>query len=168
VRCQIHGTELPTFRRIFNAGEEALGLLFFGNIKPVFQQDNAAVYDEVFKRGTILEEVLVLLFGTESHDVLNTGAVVPATVEDDDFAAGRKVPQVALPVELRLLAFGGRRQGDQPEDARAHLLQNALDDSALAAASRPSTTMTMRAFVEETILVDGGRGSPRPPLYHRT
>jgi hypothetical protein len=30
----------------------------------------------------------VFLIGTKAHHVLNTGAVVPAPVEDDDFTSG--------------------------------------------------------------------------------
>ena len=79
-----------------------------------------------------LEEPLVLLLRAEAHHVLDAGAVVPAAIEDDDFAGGGEVRQVPLHVHLGLLAIGRRRQRDDPEDARAHALGDRLDRAALA------------------------------------
>jgi len=64
--------------------------------------------------------------------VLDTGAVVPAPVEDDDFAGGREVLQVALHVDLSLLAVRRCRQGHDPEHARAETLGDGPNRSPLA------------------------------------
>ena len=82
--------------------------------------------------GVSCEEMARVLLGAEAHDPLDAGAVVPAAVEDHDLAGGRQVREVALEVELRLLALGRRRQGDHPEDPRADPLGDALDHAALA------------------------------------
>ena len=70
----------------------------------------------------------------EPHHVFDAGAVVPAAIEDDDFAGGRKVLQVALHVHLGFLAVGWRRQRDDPEHARADALGERADRAALAGA----------------------------------
>ena len=82
--------------------------------------------------GTVLDELLVLVLRAEPHHVLDAGAVVPAAVEDDDFAGGREVLHVALDVELRLFAVGRGRQRHQPKNARADPLRDRLDGPALA------------------------------------
>ena len=74
----------------------------------------------------------MLLIGAEPHDPLDAGAVVPAPVEQDHLARGGQVRHVALEVPLGLLALGGRGQGDDPADARAQVLGDALDHAALA------------------------------------
>ena len=69
--------------------------------------------------------------------MLDTGAVVPAAIEDDDFACRRKVLHVALEVHLALFAVRRRRQRHESEDARAHALGDRLDRPALAGRVAP-------------------------------
>ena len=83
---------------------------------------------------TQLQESLVLFLRAEAHHVLDAGAVVPAAIEDDDFAGRGEVLQVALHVDLGLLAVRGRRQGDDPEDARAETLGDRANRAPLAGA----------------------------------
>ena len=44
-----------------------------------------------FEFGHIMEEVLNLGFGGEAHHALDSGPIVPASIEQYDFAGGRKV-----------------------------------------------------------------------------
>jgi hypothetical protein len=69
---------------------------------------------------------------TEAHDILDAGTVVPAAVEDDDFASGREMLDVALEEDLGLVPIGRSGKGDDPEHARADLLGDCLDGAALA------------------------------------
>ena len=62
----------------------------------------------------------------------DAGPIVPAAVEDHDFARGRKMRHVALQIKLRLLAVGRRGQRHHPEHARADPLGDRLDHAALA------------------------------------
>ena len=103
------------------------------DLQPELDQQDAAV-DDVASRsaGQSSRKRRCCCFGAEAHDVFDAGAVVPAAVEDDDFAGGREMLDVALHVHLRLLAIGRRRQRDDPEDARAHPLGDGLDRTALA------------------------------------
>src|SRR6185369_12647652 len=79
-----------------------------------------------------MEEFLVLLVRAEAHDALDAGAIVPAAVEQDDFAAGGKMSHVALEIPLRAFALVGSRQRGDPADPRVEALGDALDDPALA------------------------------------
>ena len=73
-----------------------------------------------------------ILFADEAHDILNAGAVVPTAVENDDFAGGREMLDVALKIHLRFLTIGRRWQRHDPEDARAHPFGDGFDGAALA------------------------------------
>ena len=68
----------------------------------------------------------------EPHDAFDAGAVVPAAVEQHDFAAGRQVRGVALEIPLAPLAFIRRRQRGNAADARVEALGDPLDHAALA------------------------------------
>ncbi len=74
------------------------------------------------------------MFGrrAESHDIFNAGAVVPATVEDHDFAAGRELLDIALDEQLGFLPIGRRGQGADTEYPGAHLFGQGFDGAALA------------------------------------
>jgi len=84
------------------------------------------------KDGTVPEKLTVLFLGTKAHHLLHPGAVVPAAVEDDDFASGGQLFNVALSMELRFLPLGRRRECDHAKDARADALHDALDHAAFA------------------------------------
>src|SRR3954465_2218978 len=79
-----------------------------------------------------MEEFLVLLVRAEAHDALDAGAIVPAAVEQHDFAAGGKMGHVALEIPLGAFALVGSRQRGDPADPRVKALGDALDDPALA------------------------------------
>ena len=74
----------------------------------------------------------MLFLGAEAHDVFHAGAVVPAAIEDHDLAGRRKVREVTLHIDLRLLAVGGRRQRHEPKRARADALGHSADGAAFA------------------------------------
>src|SRR5208337_1346242 len=100
MRLQIHWTQFPALRRVFDTCEEAAMLLLFRDIEPVLQQDDAIADNEVFEDGTAFEKLLVFLLGAEPHHMLDPGAVVPAPVADDDFSARGQMLNVALRVDL--------------------------------------------------------------------
>ena len=64
--------------------------------------------------------------------MFNTGTVVPAAVEDHDFAGRREVLDVALEKQLALLPLGRRGQGDDPEYAWADSFGNRANGAAFA------------------------------------
>ena len=84
--------------------------------------------------GRHFEKALNLLHRAELHDPLDASAVIPAAVEDHDFARGRQMPHVALDIHLRLLAFGRRGQRDDAKNTRADAFGDRLDHPALAGA----------------------------------
>ena len=81
--------------------------------------------------GTVPEKLPVLFLGTKAHHVLNSGAVIPAPVEDDDFTSSGELFDVALGMELRLLPLG-RRGRATTVSMRADTLHDALDHPAFA------------------------------------
>src|SRR5262245_56869763 len=74
--------------------------------------------------------MLVLLFGAESHDGFDAGAVVPTAIENDDLARGRELLDVSLREHLRLFPVRRRRQCDDAKHARTDPLGDRLDSSA--------------------------------------
>lgn len=57
VRFEVHGAEFPALPGIFNASQKARVLLFFGEVEPVFQQDDSAVHDDVFQTWDNFSEI---------------------------------------------------------------------------------------------------------------
>ena len=79
----------------------------------------------------------MLRLRAEAQHVFDAGPVVPAAVENHDLAGRRGVLEVALHVELGLLAVGRRRQRDHAEHAMADALGDRLDHAALAGGVAP-------------------------------
>ena len=134
VGLQVHGGELPGLAAVADARLQPSRLFLGADFQPVFEQDDAGVDHQPFEQRHRLQEGARRVLRAEAHHALDAGAVVPAAVEDDDFARRRQVRDVALAVHLGLLALGRRRQRDDAEDARAHALGDGLDGAALAGA----------------------------------
>src|SRR4029077_14469130 len=86
-RAQVRRAQLPLAQRIFDTGFEAALLLGLAYLEPVLDQLDAVVDDVHLELGANLQEALVLLFRAEAHHVLDASPVVPAAVEDHDFAS---------------------------------------------------------------------------------
>ena len=71
------------------------------------------------------------MVGAKAHDALDSGAVVPGAVKDDDFALGRQLFYVALEVPLALLAGVRRGQCLDAAGTWVEVLGDALDCGAL-------------------------------------
>ena len=78
-----------------------------------------------------------LILGAEAHDALDAGAVVPAAVEQDDFAARRQVLDVALEIPLAALHLARFLERHDAGAARVQVLHEALDRAALAGRVAP-------------------------------
>src|SRR5262249_19740167 len=78
------------------------------------------------------EELRVLLLRAKSHHPLDAGAVVPASIKENDFTARRQMRDVALEVPLGAFAFVRRRECGDPAYSRVETLRDPLDDAALA------------------------------------
>jgi len=74
----------------------------------------------------------VLFLIAKAHHVLNSAAVIPALVEDDDFTSSGELFNVALSMELRLLPLSRCGEGHHAEDTRADTLHDALDHPTFA------------------------------------
>src|SRR5690606_10026385 len=78
------------------------------------------------------EKLLVLLVGTEAHDALDAGTVVPTAIKQDDFAAGGQMRDISLEIPLRLFPVVRCGQGGYPADPGVEPLRDPLDRAALA------------------------------------
>ena len=116
---------------------EAFFLLFLVDAEPVLEQDQAVIGDQPFEHRAVLQELLVLGRGAETHDRLDTGAVVPATIEQDQFAGTGQMARVALEVPLAALVFIGFRQRHGPDVAIVQRRLDGLDHTALAGGIAP-------------------------------
>src|SRR6185312_1033470 len=123
--------ELPGLPGVVDAALEATRLLVGAHLEPVLDEVDARVDHRLLDRRYLLEEPLRLLFGAEAHDPFDAGAVVPAPVEDHDFATGGELRDVPLHVHLRLLAIGGRGKRDHPEHTRTDPFGDRLDGATL-------------------------------------
>ncbi len=137
VRLQVHWAQLPALGWILNSREEALVLFLFRYFEPVFQKDDALADQKALEDGTVPDKLPVLFVGTKSHYALNTGPVIPAPVEDDDFTSGGQSFNVALGMQLRLLSLGGRGQSHQTKHTGTDALDDAFDDSAFPGGVAP-------------------------------
>lgn len=78
------------------------------------------------------EELLEFFVGAETHHALDTGAIVPASVEEDHFATGRKMRDITLKIPLMAFPLCRSGQRDRPADARIEPLGHALDRASLS------------------------------------
>ncbi|KAF0209262.1 MAG: hypothetical protein FD172_3338 [Methylocystaceae bacterium] len=79
----------------------------------------------------------MLRLGAKPHDIFDASPIVPAAIENHDFARRGEQRHITLQIQLRLLSIGGRRQRHHPEDAVAHSFGDRLDDAALAGGVAP-------------------------------
>ena len=74
----------------------------------------------------------VLLLRAEAHDRLHHGAVVPASIEENDLSGVRKVLDVALHVQLGALGCGRLTQSHHPVSLLVHVAGHSTEGAALA------------------------------------
>src|SRR4029453_1487955 len=134
VRLEIHRRELPQLAAALDPVLEPFRLLGLRHLQPVLEQDDPGVDHHLLDQRRDPEECLDLLLAAEAHHTLDPGAVVPAAVEDHDFARRRQVRDIALRVHLRFVALGRGRERGHPEHARADPFGDRLDGAALAGA----------------------------------
>src|SRR6185295_12893303 len=111
---------------------EASLLLLVTDFEPELDQDDAAADDVLFDLRAELEKTPIVVLAAETHDVLDASAIVPTAVEDDDLTGGGEVRQIALQVDLTLLAIGRRGQRHGAKHPRAHPLGDRFDHAPFA------------------------------------
>src|SRR5579885_1441597 len=131
-RFQVGRAQLPLPQRVVDAGPEASLLLLVVDLEPELDQPDSVARQDLLEGGAKLQELAVLVLRAEAEHPLDARAVVVAPVEDDDLAGRGEMRQIALDVELRLLAVGGRGQRDNAEDPRAAAFRDRPDGAALA------------------------------------
>jgi hypothetical protein len=133
----IHRAQFPLPERIVDASGKPLLLLLHAGFQPDLDQRDAAIDDVSLDLRAQFQKAIALLLVDESHDALDTCAIVPAPVEDDDLAGCWKPLDVALNVHLRLFAVGRRGERYDSKYARAHPVGQRFDCAALAGGVAP-------------------------------
>src|SRR4029453_8076896 len=136
-REQVRLGELPTPHRILDARTEPVLLFLVRNGEPVLQQDDPVLDQEPLEDRDLPEEPAMLVRRAEAEHLLDTGAVVPAPVEQDDLAGGGQVRDVPLEVPLGAFALGRLGERRDARDARVRVLRDPLDRPALAGSVAP-------------------------------
>src|SRR5246127_3321968 len=106
-------------------------LLPLAHLKPVFDEDDAIVLQKRLKRRAHAEEVGVLLVAAKTHYTLNERAIVPAAIENCDFASRRHFLHVTLCIQLRLFTLVRRRQCDVAKHTWTDAFHQPMDHPAL-------------------------------------
>src|SRR5262249_46348929 len=96
VGFEVHRRKLPDLSPVFDARLETPRLFLGAYLQPVFQEEDSGIDHLLLDGRSGLQEPARLLFGTETHDALDAGAIVPAAIEDHDFAGRGEVRKIAL------------------------------------------------------------------------
>jgi len=107
-RRYIHAAKLPSLDRIAHAFLEAQFLLLVVDRKPVLHEDDARANQHLFEKRARARELTIFIVATEAHDALNTSAVVPAAIEQDDLAGRWQFRDIALEIPLPTLLLARR------------------------------------------------------------
>lgn len=136
-RERVHRGQLPPLCLVIDATPESLLLLLVRDRKPVFDQQNSGAEEHALEVGRRAEKLVDLFLRRPAHDTLDSGAIVPAPVKDDDLPGGGEVLEVALPVELGFLGLGGLLERDDAQTSLVEWVCDFLDDAALAGSVAP-------------------------------
>ena len=116
-------------------------LLLVSDREPVLEQAYAGAHQHAFEFRHRSVELLVLLGSAETHYAFDSGAVVPAAVEQDDLAGRRKYgtfPESTTPA----FAIVGSGQGDYRQTREFSRCVTRFMALPLPAASRPLNRIT--------------------------
>src|SRR6516162_7292361 len=128
----VHRAKLPAFYWITHAVFETFLLLLVIHWKPILYEDYAGANQHFFEEGARSQELLIFLPCAEDHDALNTSAVVPAPVEQNDLTSRGQFRHISLEIPQPVLPLGRSGEGDDTADAGVQRICNALDDATLA------------------------------------
>src|SRR5690242_13767816 len=104
-RLDIDRRQLPALDRIVQAVLEPSLLHVLIAAQPIFEEQDSVVDDLPLELRNLVEEVLRLVDGAETHHPLDARAVVPAAVEQHDLTLRGEMLDVALEIPLRALAL---------------------------------------------------------------
>ena len=131
-RFHVHRAELPALDRVSDALLKTPLLLLVVDREPIFDETDSRAHQHLLENRTGTQELPIFVLAAELHDALDAGAVVPAAIEQHDFAPPRELGDVSLKVPLAALALGRRAERHDAADARVEALGDALDDAPFA------------------------------------
>src|SRR5258708_2006079 len=132
VCLKLLGARLPLRGGIFDASLEPPMLFFLSNFHPVLNKNDSGVNDMLFGNGTEFEEFLMLSRAAKTHDVFDTSAVVPTSIENYYLPGRGEMRHITLDVHLRFFAVGRRRQRNQTKNPWTHPLGDRANGATLS------------------------------------
>ena len=130
-RLFIDRADLPLLQRVFASVGQAFLLLGAVDIEIVFDDFHIRLRQHLLEDRHRAQKLVILGLRAEAHDMLHTGAVIPAAVEDHDFPRRRQMRDIALKIPLCGLYVGWLRQRHDADVPRGEMLGNALDGAVL-------------------------------------
>ena len=91
------------FQRMRLTFAKAAALFLTADAEPKLDQMDATVHQVPLELRHLAHELVILAVAAKAHDALDTGAVVPRAVEQNDLASGGQVGDKALEVPLAAL-----------------------------------------------------------------
>jgi hypothetical protein len=131
-RFQIHRAELPLPKRIVDPRLESALLFLFPNLHPIFDEDDPAIDNIFFNYWAKLQKSLMLFLGAETHHMFHPGAVIPATVKNDDFTRYRELLNIALQIHLCFFAVRWSGQSYQTKGTGTYAFRYRTNRAAFA------------------------------------
>src|SRR4051812_25580348 len=83
-------------------------LLLAAHGEPKLDDVNAAAHQVTFEIWHLAQEFLVLSLIAEIHHALDTGAIIPASIKQNDLAGSRQMLDIALEIPLAAFHLAGR------------------------------------------------------------
>ena len=131
-RFLVDRADFPLLERVGFTVAQASFLLALADVEVIFDQGEARVEQQLLEQHDVRHEVLVFGVGAEAHDPFDPGAIVPAAVEQRDFARYRQFAAPALEIPGLAVAFVRHAHGDDAGIARTHMFGDSLDRAVLA------------------------------------
>ena len=102
---EVDRRQLPPLGRRIQPFPEAFFLLFLVARQPIFEQQDSIVDELTLEFRSRTQECLALRIGAKAHDAFDARAIVPASIEQRDFTAGRQMFDIALEIPLTALTL---------------------------------------------------------------
>ena len=110
---------------------ESPALLFLTDREPELDEVCAIARQHAFKLRRLADELAVFLIAAKAHHPFDAGPVIPGAIEQDDFAVGRQMLDIALKIPLTTLDVGRLLQSNNASTAWVEVFHEAFDRSTL-------------------------------------
>ncbi len=129
---EVGGRELPALVGVVDAGLEAFGLFFAGEVEEELEDDGVVVVEALFEVDDLIEALVDGLFADVTVDAGGEDVFVVGAVEDADHAAGRDLGLAAPKEVVAELEGGGDFEGGDVATLGVDAGEDVADDAVFA------------------------------------